>query len=491
MKIKIIAAILGIIPAILTYADVRCADIFSDNMVLQADMPIRVWGTADAGEKVSVNFMNLKGSTIADKNGKWRVNLPAKKYVKEGQQLVVQGKNKVVFNDVLVGEVWICLGQSNMDVNINFMTGAKEFLDKYSNLPLVRYFLIPKATAEKPRGEHDLVDAQRWLPVSPENRNKFKEISAVGARFGVELFENLDVPIGLISAAVGGSRLESWMTREAAADAGETEYVERVERDFNKWQVRDIALWEALPDEERAKKNKPNNRCGVITWCHNAMVAPLIPLSMRGEIWYQGEMNCGTHNNYINLFPQYAKMMRKFFENKNLYIFTVQLPDSDNKDWAPLRDVQRKLGDIVEKSGVAIIIDGGETEIHPRDKQKPAHRLALMALSDVYGKKIISRSPMPLKLSQKENYVDVSFKNCGKGLKLSEGDSVRTFEVAGEDGKFYKAEAKIVSKKTVRLQIPSEVSNAKKVRYAWGADPDVNLYNSADLPASPFEEAVE
>ncbi len=482
---------MGVMSAISAFADVKCADIFSDYMVLQKGMPIRIWGTADAGEKVTVKFMKSKGSTVAKKDGSWRVDLPApKKYVKEGQELIVEGKNKVVFKDVLVGEVWVCLGQSNMDVNITSMIDANEFLDKNADLPLIRYYFIPKATAEKPRGPHDLVDAQKWLPVKPEFRNKFKYASAVGSKFAVELFKELDVPIGYISAAVGGSRLESWMTREAAEAAGETKYVEHMEENFNKWQARDIALWEALPPEQKAKKKKPDNRCGVITWCHNAMVAPLMPLSMRGEIWYQGEMNNGTHNNYINLFPEYAKMMRKFFENENLYIFTVQLPDSVDKGWAPLRNVQRKLGEMVEKSGCAIIIDGGETELHPRDKTKPAHRLALLALSDVYGKKIVSRSPYPVKVELAENALTVTFKYVGKGLKLSDGNAVRTFEVAGEDGKFYPAEAKIVSKKTVKVVLPSEVPAPKKVRYGWAPDPDVNLYNSGELPATPFEEDI-
>lgn len=491
MKIKFLIGLMAVAGGLSAYADVKCADIFSDHMVLQADMPIRIWGMADAGEKVSVKFMNLKGGAIADKNGYWRVNLPPKKYVKEGQELVVQGKNTIVFKDVLVGEVWLCSGQSNMDVNITSMIDSKEFLDKNSNLPLVRYYFIPKATAEKPRGPHDLTDAQKWLPVLPEYRRQFSMASAVGSKFAVELFEELGVPIGYISAAVGGSRLESWMTREAAAAAGETEYVEHMEKNFNKWQARDIALWEALPAEERSKKRRPDNRCGVITWCYNAMTAPLQPLSMRGEIWYQGEMNNGTHDNYINLFPEYAKMMRKCFENENFYIYTVQLPDSVDKGWAPLRNVQRKLGDMVEKSGVAIIIDGGETELHPRDKTKPAHRLAIMALADIYGKKIVSRSPMPKKVEAENGFVKITFKNCAKGLKLSDGKEPRCFEVAGGDNKFHPAKAKIAGKNKILLTIPEEVIDAKKVRYAWAPDPDVNLYNSGDLPASPFEEEIK
>ena len=220
------------------------------------------------------------------------------------------------------------------------------------------------------------------------------------------------------------------------------------------------------------------------------MTAPLQPLSMRGEIWYQGEMNNGTHDNYINLFPEYAKMMRKFFENENFYIYTVQLPDSVDKGWAPLRNVQRKLGDMVDKSGVAIIIDGGETELHPRDKTKPAHRLAIMALADIYGKKIVSRSPMPQKVEAENGGVKITFKNCAKGLKLSDGKEPRCFEVAGEDNKFYPAKAKIAGKNKIVLTLPAEVADAKKVRYAWAPDPDVNLYNSGDLPASPFEEEI-
>ncbi|MBO7520974.1 MAG: hypothetical protein J6T16_01905, partial [Opitutales bacterium] len=202
-----------------------------------------------------------------------------------------------------------------------------------------------------------------------------------------------------------------------------------------------------------------------------------------------GEMNSGAEL-YLKQYPFYAKNMREIFENPNMPIFWVQLPDYNEPHWPKIRNVQRQLAEIVPNGGVAITIDGHEMDLHPRDKSKVVDRLARLALADVYGKKIVARAPVPQKVEADSGGVKITFKHCANGLKLSDGKEPRCFEIAGADNKFYPAKAKLLSKNTVVLELPSGVKDAKKVRYAWAADPDVNLYNSGDLPASPFEEEI-
>lgn len=473
-------------------ADVRPANIITDNMVLQRGMPVRIWGTADAGEKVSVKFMNSSASAAADKNGYWRVDLPApKKYVKEGVELEIQGKNKIVLKDILVGEVWMGSGQSNMEYHIRHVKDVEKYV-KENGVKNVRYFMVKANGSETPKGMHELPLESKWEKFDAENFKANREMSIILTFFAKKLNEELGVPIGLINVSFGGANLETWLSPKAISDAGTVEDCAKLLERCKQWHKDDIKRWEALSEEERAKRRFPRvNYESRPSQAFNAMVHPLIPYSFRGLLWYQGEMNSGMEM-YLKEFPAYAKMMRELFENPKMPIFTVQLPDYKNPDWAKTRDVQRRLADIVENSAVAITIDGHEMDLHPQDKTMVVDRLSRLALADAYGRKdIVAHSPMPAKIVKDGNFIAVKFKNCGKGLKLKDGDEVRTFEVCGEDGKFFAARAKIASKNTVQAEIPKEVSNPVNVRYAWAADPDVNLYNSGGLPASPFEESVE
>lgn len=473
------------------FAEVKPALIFSDNMVLQANAPIRVWGTAEKGEKVSVEFMGTSASAVADDKGFWRVDLPAQKYVKEGVEMTIQGINKIIFRDVLVGEVWLGSGQSNMEFQMRHVKELNE-VAKNPNFPSnIRYFLIKSHGSPTPEDMHNLPESAGWKKYHRDNYEVTRDMSILLTLFAQKMYGELDVPIGVISAAFGGANLESWMSKEAIAEAGMAEHAKKLLNTCRNWHNDDVKRWEAKPKEKRYTlpfprlnyESRPSNS-------YNAMMNPIIPYSIRGVLWYQGEMNSGPEN-YIKLFPYYAKMMRGIFENPNLPIYSVQLPDYKENHWTKTRDVQRKLADIVPNTGVAVTIDGHEMDLHPRDKTMVVDRLSRMVLADNYGKKIVSRSPMPVKVSQKGSAIEVKFKNTYKGLKLNnDSKEVNCFEVAGSDKKFVKATAKIASKTSVLVKIPSEVSNPEFVRYAWEADPDVNLYNSGDLPASPFEEPV-
>lgn len=469
--------------------EVKPASIFSDNMVLQANAPIRVWGTAEKGEKVSVEFLGSTASTTADENGFWRVDLPAKKYHKEGAYLSITGINKIIYRNVLVGEVWLGSGQSNMEFQIRHIKHMDEFLKKNDLPSNIRYFLIKARGSDSPEGMHSLPESATWKEYKKDNYETTRDMSILLTLFAQRLYAELDVPIGVIGAAFGGANLETWMSGEAISEAGTKKEAEELLNRCRQWHNNDVKRWQA--NEKRDTLRFPRiNYESRPSQSYNAMIHPIIPFSIRGVLWYQGEMNSGPEL-YLKQFPFYVKMMRKIFENPKMPIYTVQLPDYKEKHWPKIRDVQRQLADIVENCGLAVTIDGNEMDLHPRDKSKVANRLSRMALADNYKVKLISRSPTPMKAEAVKGGIEVSFKDVAAGLKLSDGKEIRTIELAGSDGKFYPANAKIISKSSILISLPKEVSNPKKVRYAWAADPDVNLYNSGDLPASPFELDID
>lgn len=472
------------------FANIKPASIFGDNMVFQADMPMRIWGTADAGENVSASFMGKSAKTRADKDGKWYLELPKSSYVKEGKKLTIQGKNKVEINDVLVGEVWLLSGQSNMEWAFEATTGAKEILTDLNNTQ-IRYFNMKKRTEEEPLDMHGIDPEITWKKCDAQSA---KRMSAVGVLFGNRLFKDLNVPVGLINASVGGARLESWIDRETAEATGESKWIFQMEKSFKEFQARDRELYEKMTPEERKKRGwygPPSSAGSRLACCYNALIHPIEPLAMRGELWYQGEMNTGNRKEYINMFPKFAEMMRKKFKNPDLWIYTVQLPDFDNKDWPGTREAQRISAINVPKSGMAVLIDQHEIDLHPREKRELSKRLSEMALADVYGKKYDAHSPINPKIKLAGSSVKIKFDNTYKGLKTSDNTAPRTFELSDNGKDFVAAEAKITGKDEVTLKLPAGISAPQKVRYAWSADPDVNLFNSADLPVSPFEEDVK
>ncbi len=467
------------------FADVKPASILGNNMVLQADMPIRVWGTADAGESVTVDFMGKSATTVAGKDGYWLVELPKQGYVREGQTLKIQGKNKIEYTDILVGELWLLSGQSNMEWAFEATEGAKEVLQDLDN-PQIRYFNQKKRTEEEPLDMHGIDPEITWKKCDKQSA---KRMSAVGVLFGNRLSKELNVPVGLINASVGGARLESWIDKETAEATGESEWIFKMEKNFKSYQARDIELYEKMTLEERKKRgwyNPPSSAGSRLACCYNALIHPLEPLAMRGELWYQGEMNTGNGKEYAKMFPKFAEMMRKKFKNPDLWIYTVQLPDFDNKDWPGTREAQRISAVNVPKSGMAVLIDQHEIELHPREKRPLSKRLSEMALADVYGKKYDAHSPINPKATLEKGGVKIVFDNAYKGLKTTDNTAPRTFEVSQDGKNFVSANAKISNKNTVILQLPEGITSPVAVRYGWAADPDVNLVNSSDLPVSPF-----
>lgn len=473
-----------------THAEVKLHALFTDGAVLQRDLPVPVWGTANDGEKVTVSIAGQTATATA-KDGRWSVKL--KPLAAGGPHtMTVEGTNKIEVKDVLVGEVWLCSGQSNMSFGLNSADNASEVIPKSANAN-IRLFQVPGKAEMEPQSE---VKAQ-WKVCDPKTVPGF---SAVGYFFGRDLQKALNVPIGLINSSVGGTPAQAWTSQPALASlpAGKIyldaytasmKNVEKLEADY----VKATEAWKVKAEEARAAghptprppgppANRSNNRPACL---YNGMIAPLVPYAMRGAIWYQGEGNSGNPENYRELLPALIRGWRSDF-NPDLAFLIVQLAPYDvppTDAWAWFRETQRQIALNIPKSGLAAIPDAGDPkDIHPRRKEPVGQRLALVAQATVYGQKVESSGPTLKEASFTGNKAVLTLDHAA-GLVAKDG-APSGFIIAGEDKKFLPAEAKIVDGK-IEVSSPG-VSAPKAVRYAWKNMPDGNLWNSAGLPATPF-----
>jgi sialate O-acetylesterase len=476
-------------------AEVRLPSIFTDNMVLQRDMPVPVWGWADPGEKVTVRVLDQTQTAEPGAGGKWMVKLSA---LKCGAPLTmtISGKNTISLQNVLVGEVWLCSGQSNMQLTVTSCNHAEEEIAA-ANFPQIRLVSVPAVGTQEPQSDFK----GRWAPCSPKTVGGF---SAAGYFFGRELYQKLNVPIGLVHCSWGGSSCEAWVNRSRLeADPQYRELLEKWDHDcatfdmykvqLDKWKTAAAAAKTAgkpvpqaprPPRDIRVGQNRPAN-------CYNGMLLPLEPFAIRGVIWYQGETNSGRAYQYRSLFPLMIKNWREDWCQGDFPFYFVQLanfmavkPEPAESAWAELREAQ-SLTLKVPHTGQAVIIDIGEgANIHPKNKQDVGRRLALWALAKDYGKDLICSSPMYKSMACKGNKVTIHFDSVGGGLVAKDGPEVKGFAIAGADKKFVWAEAQIVGS-TVVVSSPT-VSRPVAVRYAWADNPICNLYSEDGLPVCPF-----
>lgn len=458
------------------HADVKLASVFSDSMVLQRDMPVPVWGWADAGEKVTVTLGDQTHVTTAGKDGRWQVKLTALKANPEGQTLKVAGKTTVELKDVLIGEVWICSGQSNMEWALRSVLNSKEEVEAADH-PQIRLFNVP-GHLTSPVAKDTCPGA--WAVCSPKSASGF---SAVGYFFGRKLQQELKVPVGLVGSNWGGTRIEPWTSPAGFQSVPE---------------LKDIADKVAAYDEKtKVGGSSPSA-------IYNAMIHPLAPFAMRGAIWYQGESNGGEGESYYHKKQALVNGWRKLF-NPDLAFYWVQLANfkepNDNPaggdGWAKLREAQRKALNI-KHTGMAVIIDIGEArDIHPRNKQDVGSRLAHWALHQTYDKKdVVAAGPLYKGHKVDDNAIRLSFDHVGGGLMVGKktglaptaedtSGSLARFAIAGADKKWHWATAKIDGDEVV-VSSP-EVTAPVAVRYAYSMHPaGANLYNRAGIPASPF-----
>ena len=481
------------------FSDVALPSIFGDNMVLQRSMKVPVWGTADPGEKVIVAINGKQTKTTTGKDGRWNVTL--KKMNAGGPyEMTVSGNNTITFSNVLVGEVWVCSGQSNMQFSL---ANLKNIDDKINaaDYPDIRLFSVDRISRTTP--QYDFQGKQpEWVECTPET---VKSFSAVGYFFGKEIHEELDVPVGLIHSSWGGSIAEAWTRLETLDSIPElrpiTEDMESLAANYPKAK--------AEYDAKRAEQLQARSEGKTVTnfiipprgpetrdWpagLFNAMIAPMIPYGIQGAIWYQGESNSARAHQYRTLFPAMISDWRKAWGQGNFPFIYVQLANWETDtiggaevwgSWPELREAQLMTLDL-PKTAMAVTIDIGDpNDIHPNNKWDVGKRLALGALHVAYGRNILYSGPVFKSMRQKKNVISLNFKHCGNGLRTRNGEPLRGFEIAGKDKVFYEADARIEGNKV--FVTSSNVSQPVAVRYAWDDNPVCNLYNSGGLPASPF-----
>ena len=486
--------------AIAALADVRLPAIFSDHMVLQAEVPVNVWGWASPDERVSVSLAGQTQTTTADASGKWRVTFSPLKKANSATTMTVKGRNTLVVEDVLVGQVWLGSGQSNMELLVKRAKGfPREQAD--AKFPEIRMFTVKKTGSTN---ESDDVSG-RWVVCSSNTVGMF---SATLYFFGRELHLQLGQPVGLIHSSWGGTPIQAWMPQDAIESSPHyADLVERKRQELATWPEReekilaDIRTWEAEAAKGTNKNfgvkprnpGRPDAVQSMPARLYNGMLHPLVGYRIGGVLWYQGEANARDGEPgatvYADLQTRLITGWRTAWGVPDMPFLFVQLPNYDDlrdptgTSWAFFREAQaRTLA--VPNTGMAVTIDIGEAnDIHPKNKQEVGRRLALLALADVYKTKPSARSPMFREQAIQGHEAHLKFSHAAGGL-VARGGGITGFVVAGADQKWLPANARIEGE--VVVVSSAEISAPVAVRYGWADNPGCNLYNRAGLPLAPF-----
>ena len=486
-------------------AGVSIPSVFSDHMVLQRDMKVPVWGNAEPGEAIAVAFEKQTLRTKADEKGYWRVDLAPLTASLEPREMTVSGsKDKIVLHDVLVGDVWICSGQSNMNIGVQADELAK------ANLPNLRFFNVSQTTSQSPMNNI----GGRWAMCAA---GVDTSCTAAGFYFGKALHARYSIPIGLLHASKSGTVCEGWTPRDVVeGDADLKPILDRWEsqakaydgakaqaeydtakaefdKKYAEWERENAAAKAAGKPKPRRpkppmKKIDPREQADFPGNLYNGMIAPLMPFAIRGVVWYQGESNTDRAWQYRKLFPALIRSWRARWGQGDFPFLFVQLPSrrsgwepNEPSEWAELREAQM-MALREPNTGMAITIDSGGI-LHPDNKPLVGARLELVARHLVYGENIVYSGPLYKSSETRDDTVVLHFDYVGSGL-VAKGERLDGFVVAGADRKFVLADAKIVGD-TVEVHADG-VTEPQAVRYAWGREPPVTLFNAEGLPASPF-----
>ncbi|MFA6546094.1 MAG: sialate O-acetylesterase [Limisphaerales bacterium] len=477
-------------------AEVKLPAIFGDHMVLQREASVPVWGTAAPGEEVTVTIAGQTATTKAGADGKWSVKF-AMLAGPGPHTLTVKAGNTLTFSDVLVGEVWLGSGQSNMAMTVSGVKDSEQELAA-AKLPQIRMFTEGSAASTTAQTE----GKGQWVVCAPDTVGRF---SATAFFFGREIHKALNVPVGLINSSVGGTPIESWIAPEAQLASPELKrFFEQTRQQEGKIDAvkarakfeQDHAKWKEAAKKARAD-GKPVPRAprdpvaqaerkGNIGGLFNGKISPLIPYAIRGAIWYQGEANSSAEK-----APFYHAQLSLLVSDwrarwgHDFPFAWVQLPNfgGPGRDWPLVREGMLKTLKL-KNTGMAITIDiGEEKNIHPKNKQEVGRRLGAWALGTVYGRKVVTSGPLPAGHQVRGNEVVLSFTHADGGLVARDGE-LKGFVIAGEDKQWKRAQARIEGDKVIVSN--AELKQPVAVRYAWENFPTCNLFNGAGLPASPF-----
>ncbi len=486
-------------------AELKLPGIFSDHMVLQQQLANPVWGWDTPGTEVTVKFAGQSKTAKAGADGKWTVKLDPVPASAKPAVLEITGSSARQLKDVLVGEVWICSGQSNMRWTVSNSWDSDLEIASAKH-PRIRLLHVPNVGTQEPQTDFDA----NWQVCTPETVGGF---SAVGFFYGRILHQILDVPVGLINNAWGGSAAEAWVRRDLlendARFAGLMAGWKQREADLTSEQAKlnyekALAAWKEKaaaakaaqqPFTARAPQSPEqtlsgNQRPGNI---YNGVLLPSIGYGIKGTIWYQGESNAARAYEYGHLFPFMIQHWRDEWQQGDFPFYWVQLADFKDEvaepgdsDWAELRESQTKTQQAIANGGQAVIIDLGEAaDIHPKNKRDVAERLARIALARDYGMDIPWRSPEYKEASFNNGKALVTIDTFGSTLRTLDTKTVKGFAICGEDRKWVWADAKLVGRDKVEVSAAA-VPNPVAVRYAWADNPVCNLYSIEGLPVTPF-----
>jgi sialate O-acetylesterase len=498
MRRNVLLVLAGLVlTAAAARADVRPHALCGDGMVLQQKSDVKIWGTADPGEEVTISFRGQNAKGTADNKGRWKFTLPS------GEAggpfpMTIAGKNTLNYKNVLVGEVWVCSGQSNMEWPIGADNERdREYAFGAPHNAMLRLFHTRKTPKARPQTE----TAGTWVEADTKAIGGW---TAVGYFFGRDLQKHRNVPVGLIQSDWGGTRAEAWTSPKALAS--HPRYKNEIDN-----------FLKATEDPDKAAKigGNPNAPSAL----YNGMISPLLNYRIKGAIWYQGESNAGQAYAYRELFPLMIRDWRKHWNQGEFPFYFVQLapftrvrPEPGESTWAELREAQTLTLKALPNTGMAVITDyGDEIDIHPTPKRPIGERLALIARARDYGEKLEYSGPMYKAMKVEGNKVTLAFDHVGRGLvarklvrnertdvessrvfsitwrvrdRSSGGAKLLGFTVCGEDKRFHPAEARIEGSTVVVTC--AAVTAPVAVRYGWADHPVCNLYNAEGVPASPF-----
>ena len=487
-------------------AEVKLPNVFGSHMVLQQEKQVPVWGWAEPGEQITVTIAGQEKKTSATESGKWIVKLDPLR-APGPYQMTVQGKNTVELSDILVGEVWFCSGQSNMDWGMNQVVDAKKEVAE-ANHPNIRLMDMPYKTSGKPETD---VDASWKVCTSATLAGGGffgSGFSGVGYYFGRELNRELGVPVGLVSSAWGGTRIEPWTPPAGFESAPQfADIVKKIReatprhKEAMKKAAAEIEVWlpkakEAIAQDREAPpapawpKHELDD-AGQPTGIYNGIVHPFVPYAIRGAIWYQGESNRDDGLRYTDRMKALISGWRKIWDQGDFPFYYVQIAPfryGDHPEWTMVTWEAQAKAMAIPNTGMVVttdLVDNIE-DIHPKNKKDVGKRLSLWALANTYGRKdVVFSGPLFDSMQVEGNEARLKFRHVADGLKARDEKALSHFEIAGADRKFVKATAKVDGKDTIVVSC-SKVSEPVAVRFGWNQEAMPNLVNSAGLPASPF-----
>nr|WP_315203516.1 GDSL-type esterase/lipase family protein [uncultured Flavobacterium sp.] len=468
------------------FGKLKLAPVFTDNMVLQRNKPISIYGTSNAGEKIEVNFKQQTKTAVSDEYGNWKITFPAIAAGGPYEIKINSSTESIVLKNILIGDVWFCSGQSNMAFQLQNSENGSEEVKKAIQNSTIRLFNY-KAIQE--------TDESKWnyKTLVKTNQLQFfsgswkvcdsisaKDFSAIAYYFGKNIAYEENVPIGLIEVAVGGSPIESWIDRYTL------EHDDKVVDLMTNWRKSDFFMpWVReradfnLKNATNPKQRHPYDPC----YNFEAGVESFTRFPIKGVIWYQGESNTHNLELYEHLMPTMVQSWRKAW-GENLSFYYVQLSGINRPTWPAFRDAQNRLQKIIPNSGMAVSMDYGDsTNVHPIKKMEISKRLSLLALRNTYGKSAVASGPIPLKAIQKNGIITISF-GSAKKLDTADKKEILGFELVTDKGNHIKTKATI-DKSEIKINIPNG-ENINTVVYAWEPFTRANLVNEANLPCSTF-----